>query len=150
MYSEITKCRISNSTNLITVLSLGEQVLTGVFPKTINENITKGPLDLVWCPDSGLLQMKQSYSLDEMYGDNYGYRSGLNESMVRHLTNKIHTLERLVNISEKDLVIDIGSNDATSLKAYSGKHRKIGIDPTGIKFKDFYTNENSAYRRAKI
>ena len=109
MYSEITKCRISNSTNLITVLSLGEQVLTGVFPKTINENITKGPLDLVWCPDSGLLQMKQSYSLDEMYGDNYGYRSGLNESMVRHLTNKIHTLERLVNISEKDLVIDIGS-----------------------------------------
>jgi hypothetical protein len=140
MYSEISKCRISGSTNLINVLSLGEQYLTGVFPKSPGEEITKGPLDLVWCPDSGLLQMKQSYSLDEMYGDNYGYRSGLNGSMVRHLTNKIHTLQRLVEISENDLVIDIGSNDATSLKAYVGKFKKVGIDPTGKKFKEYYTD----------
>ena len=143
MYSEISKCRISGSKNMITVLSLGEQYLTGVFPKTTDEEVTKGPLDLVWCPDSGLLQMKHSYSLEEMYGDNYGYRSGLNDSMVRHLTNKIHTLERLVKLDEKDLVIDIGSNDATSLKAYTGKHRKVGIDPTGLKFKEFYTDEIS-------
>src|ERR1035437_5011040 len=113
MYKEISRCRISGSENLITVLSLGEQYLTGVFPKSLSESatITKGPLDLVWCPDSGLLQMKQSYSLDEMYGDNYGYRSGLNASMVRHLTNKIHMLERMVSLSEKVLVIDIGRND---------------------------------------
>lgn len=140
MYTEIKKCRISGSTNLINVLSLGEQYLTGVFPKSIKENVSKGPLDLVWCPDSGLLQMKQSYSLDEMYGDNYGYRSGLNASMVKHLTNKIHALERLVNLKDNDLVIDIGSNDATSLKAYSGKHEKVGIDPTGKKFQEYYTD----------
>ncbi len=143
MYTEINKCRISGSTNLVTVLSLGEQYLTGVFPKSKEEKITKGPLDLVWCPDSGLLQMKQSYSLDEMYGDNYGYRSGLNASMVKHLQLKIATLERLVKPTDSDLVIDIGSNDATSLKAYKGKHRKVGIDPTGKKFKEFYTNEIS-------
>jgi hypothetical protein len=142
-YTEITKCRIGKSTNLITVLSLGEQYLTGVFPKSANEEITKGPLDLVWCPDSGLLQMKHSYSLDEMYGDNYGYRSGLNASMVNHLQQKIRTLEKLAKPVETDLVIDIGSNDATSLKAYSGKFRKVGIDPTGKKFIDFYTNELS-------
>ena len=141
MHSEIKNCRISNSTNLVTVLSLGDQYLTGVFPKSTDEKITKGPLDLVWCPDSGLLQMKQSYSLDEMYGENYGYRSGLNTSMVRHLTNKIHMLERLVPLSGNDLVIDIGSNDATSLKAYSGSHRKVGIDPTGKKFKEYYTDD---------
>jgi hypothetical protein len=87
--------------------------------------------------------MKQSYSLDEMYGDNYGYRSGLNASMVTHLTNKIHMLERMVNISENDLVIDIGSNDATSLKAYKSKCRKVGIDPTGKKFIEYYTDDIS-------
>lgn len=143
MYKEIKNCRISGSSNLINVLSLGEQYLTGVFPKSIQEKITSGPLDLVWCPDSGLLQMKQTYSLDEMYGDNYGYRSGLNESMVRHLNNKISNLERLVILDENDLVIDIGSNDATALKAYSGKFRKVGIDPTGTKFKEFYTDDIS-------
>lgn len=138
MHQEIKACRISGSTNLIPVLSLGEQYLTGVFPRSRDEAVSKGPLDLVWCPDSGLLQMKQSYSLDEMYGDNYGYRSGLNASMVRHLTNKIHSLERLVRPSERDLVIDIGSNDATSLKAYRSHPRKVGIDPTGAKFREYY------------
>jgi len=140
-YTEIEKCRISGSKNLITVLSLGEQELTGVFPRSKSENITRGPLDLVWCPDSGLLQMKQSYSLSEMYGDNYGYRSGLNASMVRHLTNKVKMLEKMVKLSDSDLVIDIGSNDATTLKAYSGKHKKVGIDPTGKKFIDYYTTD---------
>lgn len=141
MYTEIEKCRISGSKNLINVLSLGEQYLTGVFPATKDEKITKGPLDLVWCPDSGLLQMKHSYSLDEMYGDNYGYRSGLNQSMVDHLTQKINTLENLVNLKETDIVIDIGSNDATSLKAYKTKAKRVGIDPTGTKFKEYYTDD---------
>ena len=141
MYKEIKKCRIGDSSNLITVLSLGDQYLTGVFPKDKNQKPTKGPLELVWCPDTGLLQMKHSFSLDEMYGDNYGYRSGLNSSMVAQLQQKINTLENLVILSEDDLVIDIGSNDATSLKAYSGKHKKVGIDPTGLKFQQYYNDE---------
>jgi hypothetical protein len=141
MYSEIHKCRICKDKNLINVLSLGEQSLTGVFPKHPSDMVSSGPLDLVWCAKCGLLQLKQSYNLDEMYGDNYGYRSGLNASMVRHLTNKVKTLENLVNLSEKDLVLDIGSNDATLLKAYTGKYRKVGIDPTGTKFKEYYTED---------
>ena len=141
MYTEISECRISDSRNLIPVLSLGEQVLTGVFPASADTRVTKGPLDVVWCPDSGLLQLKQSYSLDEMYGDNYGYRSGLNTSMVAHLTNKVRGLERLVPLSPTDLVVDIGSNDATTLKAYAGRHLRVGIDPTGNKFASFYSPE---------
>ncbi len=76
-----------------------------------------------------------------MYGDNYGYRSGLNVSMVRHLEQKMAALERKVSLSEKDYVLDIGSNDATGLKAYKTKCHKIGIDPTGLKFKEYYTPE---------
>lgn len=120
---------------------MGEQSLTGVFPGHASDFVSSGPLDLVWCSHCGLLQLKQSYNLDEMYGDNYGYRSGLNISMVRHLTNKIRTLENLVKLSESDLVVDIGSNDATSLKAYTVKCKKLGIDPTGIKFREYYTED---------
>jgi len=142
MYKEITKCRIAGSSDLITVLSLGEQYLTGVFPSNKNEKITKGPLELVWSPTSQLLQLKHSYDLGEMYGDNYGYRSGLNQSMVSHLTNKIQHLEKRVELNAGDCVIDIGSNDATSLKAYTTKGiKRIGVDPTGIKFKEYYTDD---------
>lgn len=138
---KINKCRISGDKDLIKVLSLGDQYLTGVFPKTKNEKITKGPLDLVWSTKSGLLQLGHSYDLEEMYGDNYGYRSGLNSSMVQHLENKIRKLENIVELKSDDIVIDIGSNDATSLKAYKGKFQKVGIDPTGKKFKNFYNND---------
>lgn len=143
MYQEISRCRISGSPNLVNVLSLGEQYLTGVFPSSKDQVVTKGPVDMVWCPDSGLVQMKQSYSLDEMYGDNYGYRSGLNQSMVNHLQNKVSYLLRKVQTRPGDIILDIGSNDATSLKCYPKELRRIGIDPTGKKFASFYTDDIS-------
>jgi hypothetical protein len=138
-YERIERCRISGSKNLVPVLHLGEQELTGVFPRSEDQPVTSGPLELVWCPDSGLLQLAHRFDPGEMYGENYGYRSGLNASMVRHLTNKIRHLERLVEPKAGDVVLDIGSNDATSLKAYSTPGLvRIGIDPTGSKFREFY------------
>jgi hypothetical protein len=140
-YKEVDKCRMSGSKNLVSVLNLGHQVLTGVFPKSASEHITAGPLELVWCHDGGLLQLRHSYDPGEMYGLNYGYRSGLNQSMVNHLTEKVKYLERLVTLKSGDVVLDIGSNDATTLKAYSTKGiRLIGIDPTGKKFSQYYTD----------
>lgn len=138
---EIQCCRISGSRNLVSVLNLGVQKLTGVFPSTTTEELTEGPLELVWCPESGLVQMKHSYDLEEMYGMNYGYRSGLNKSMVDHLTQKVQYLQRLRSLSSADVVVDIGSNDATTLKAYTVPGiTRIGIDPTGKKFKEYYTD----------
>lgn len=141
-YREISQCRISDSTDLISVLKLGNQALTGVFPHDSNENVTVGPLELVWCPKTGLLQLRHTYDSSEMYGDNYGYRSGLNQSMVDHLTKKVGFLENLVKLQPGDVVVDIGSNDCTSLKAYTTKGiRRIGIDPTGNKFSEYYPSD---------
>ena len=141
-YTKLERCRLSGSKTLIPVLDLGHQALTGVFPRSAHEKVTSGPLRLVWCPDSGLLQLDHSFDLAEMYGDNYGYRSGLNQSMVRHLTQKVRELERLADLRAADVVLDIGSNDATSLKAYSTSGiTRIGIDPTGNKFRQYYTGD---------
>ncbi len=82
MFAQIHRCRICGNDRLEPVLDLGEQVLTGVFPPTKDQGITRGPLRLVKCMGNdeacGLLQLEHSYDLEEMYGDNYGYRSGLN------------------------------------------------------------------------
>jgi hypothetical protein len=138
-YTTLEKCRVSGSSSLLPVLDLGEQEMTGVFPASVDENVTVGPLRLVWCPESGLLQLAHTYNLGEMYGDNYGYRSGLNQSMVAHLTTKIHELERFTDLKPGDAVLDIGSNDAVSLKAYrTPSIIRTGIDPTGEKFRQYY------------
>ncbi len=145
MFKNISKCRICAGDHLVNVMSLGEQALTGVFPRSRTEHITSGPVDLVKCDTDGgcgLVQLKQSYDLSEMYGMNYGYRSGLNASMVRHLQSKVEKILGLGVLEHGDLVIDIGSNDATTLRAYPrGLYQLVGIDPTGIKFSSYYPPE---------
>ncbi len=139
---KITQCRVSGGQNLISVLNLGTQELTGVFPRSREQSVTAGPLELVWSPESQLLQLGCSFEADEMYGENYGYRSGLNQSMVNHLTSKVANLERKYGLAAGDYVVDIGSNDATTLKAYrTGGIKRIGVDPTGRKFASFYPEE---------
>lgn len=142
MYKKVEKCRICGNTHLEVVLDLGHQMLTGVFPKTKDAGITTGPVKLVKCMGDdacGLVQMEHSYDLGEMYGENYGYRSGLNASMVAHLHSKVKKILSLVDFNPGDLVIDIGSNDSTTLQAYPSKDLElVGVDPTGIKFHHYY------------
>ena len=142
MYKKVEKCRICGNTNLVRVLELGEQMLTGVFPAEKGAKVTTGPLNLVKCMGDdvcGLVQMEHSYDLAEMYGENYGYRSGLNAGMVAHLQGKVKKILTQVDLQEGDLVIDIGSNDSTTLQAYPfAGTTLVGVDPTGIKFHSYY------------
>lgn len=144
MFQEIKQCRICGNNELVPVVNLGTQFLTGVFPRDKNQQITAGPLELVRCVGDqnstcGLVQLKHSFDLVEMYGDNYGYRSALNSSMANHLQEKVQNILNIVNLTKGDLIIDIGSNDSTLLQAYGNKgYLLVGIDPTGNKFKEYY------------
>ncbi len=143
-FRTLTECRAGGGNHLVSVLNLGEQALTGVFPRDATEKITKGPLELVWSPVSGLVQLRHSYEPSELYGANYGYRSGLNQSMVDHLTQKVRFLEQRVGLASGDAVLDIGSNDGTTLGAYTvAGLRRIGIDPTAGKFRQHYAPDVS-------
>lgn len=144
-FRETKVCRICGGTNLVGVVDLGEQALTGVFPKTRGEHVTVGPLELVKCVASdanaeacGLVQLRHTYLATEMYGDNYGYRSSINRSMVEHLSGKVRALIARTPVGEGDVVLDIGSNDGTTLSFYPEAATLIGIDPTATKFARYY------------
>ena len=143
----IKSCRICGNKNLISLLHLGNQTLTGVFPKNKTEEITSGPLELVKCSENadgstcGLVQLAHTYLKNEMYGENYGYRSGLNKFMTDHLANKAKTIKKIISLKQRDIIVDIGSNDATFLKNFSPSLTLVGIDPTGYKFKEYYTDK---------
>jgi hypothetical protein len=135
----LASCRLCGSTGLVAVLDLGDQALTGVFPASSDEHVSRGPLELVWCRACTLLQLAHSYEPAEMYGSSYGYRSGLNRSMSQHLARKARGLEKLVGLAPNDVVLDIGSNDGTLLASYSTSPlRRIGIDPTAERFSSYY------------
>ncbi|HLC54536.1 MAG TPA: class I SAM-dependent methyltransferase [Candidatus Nanoarchaeia archaeon] len=142
---EIKRCRICGNSDLIPIIDLGEHALTGRFPAQHEPDPPIAPLALVKCNDKddskqcGLLQLKHNMEAEELYFHDYGYRSGLNKTMTDHLHNIVQEIEQRMLLKEGDIALDIGSNDATLLKAYSKPVQRIGIDPTGKQFKQFYT-----------
>src|SRR5258706_8375329 len=90
----------------------------------------------------GLVQLRHSYDLGEMYGENYGYRSSLNRAMVQHLREKVDGLLKIAPLAAGDLVVDIGSNDGTTLSFYPANGPTlVGIDPTAAKFREHYRKD---------
>ena len=138
---KISKCRSCGGSSLIKCLNLGNQYLTGIFPKNQNEKVSKGNLSLVFCKNCSLLQSEQNFDRYEMYGSNYGYMSSLNSSMIDHLKNKSQKIKKISKLSKSDLIIDIGSNDGTFLSYFVDHCQTLGVDPTISKFKKMYNKK---------
>jgi NDP-4-keto-2,6-dideoxyhexose 3-C-methyltransferase len=94
---------------------------SGVFPGSSSESVPTGELSIVICKECSLAQLDREFPADEMYGENYGYMSSLNSSMVKHLGQIVTSLEKISDLKKDDLVLDIGSNDGTMLSLYSTK-----------------------------
>jgi hypothetical protein len=143
--TSISRCRVCRTDRLAEILDFGDLVLTGVFPGTREEQVPSGRVRLVLCQECGLVQLGDTFPPEEMYGDNYGYRSGLNASMVAHLERIVHRLESRVGLVAGDRVLDIGANDGTLLRSYETAGLvRVGIDPTIAKFRDFYPDDITA------
>lgn len=139
IYKRIHNCRLCKSSDLHVILNLGNQSLTGVFPDQSQPDVETGPLELLKCGECHLVQLAHNYELAKLYGDTYGYRSGLNASMVKHLTEKVALITKTVKLAPGDVVLDIGANDGTTLGAYSRRDLTfIGMDPSAGKFKKYY------------
>lgn len=142
MFHKIEKCRVCGNTNLVTVLDLGDQYLSGIFPKQVDPEMYKGPLKLVKCNEStngcGHVQLEHTFDLPTMYGDEYGYRSGLNASMVRHLESKYKKIAEFLTFRNRDIVIDIAGNDGTFLGFFPTNLKLLSIDPTSKKFSQYF------------
>lgn len=136
------ECRICGGSDFELVLDLGWQALTGVFPRDPKiDHFPGGSLRLIRCvSDSGcgLVQLEYSFDPNLMYGDSYGYRSGLNTSMIKHLRARVDDITARLALKADDVVVDIGSNDGTTLGFYSPALTRIGIDPTASKFRQYY------------
>jgi nucleoside-diphosphate-sugar epimerase len=140
MVSLIEKCRICDSTELSTVISLGSQYITSRFPIYGDFSTPKTDIDLCYCEGCGLLQLLQTTNSSELYEYEYGYRSGISNTMRQHLKDYKEQIETIVSLKKGDTIVDIGSNDSTMLQYYSNDLNKIGVDPTGIQFKEYYGN----------
>jgi NDP-4-keto-2,6-dideoxyhexose 3-C-methyltransferase len=144
-----SQCRICGNTNLVEVLNLGNQILSCVFPAEAEDDPSQSPLLLVKCHSDGtqdacgLVQLKHTAELSEMYGTTYGYHSSLSPSMVIHLEAIARRVVSVTKPQNNDYILDIGCNDGTLLNAYRqfGDFKRLGIDPSSKKFRQHFQTD---------
>ncbi|MDH5482488.1 MAG: class I SAM-dependent methyltransferase [Candidatus Bathyarchaeota archaeon] len=135
MYIKTRKtCRVCGSDRLIPILSLGEQFVTN-FVEELERNSIKGPLELVLCDSKngcGLLQLKHTLDHDVLYRK-YWYKSGISTTMVKALADIVSSAQRRVQLSSRDIVVDIGSNDGTLLRQFKTPGLiTVGFEPSNL------------------
>lgn len=141
-YKKIKNCRLCKAKLLKQIINFGPMSLSSAFPLKTTKYKIKTPMILVICDNCKLTQLLHNYDLKDLYNDEYGYRSGINQIMVKHLTEITSAVKKIVTFKNGDYVLDIASNDATLLKSYKlPKINYIGIDPTIKKYKKFYSKK---------
>lgn len=138
LHGEVRACRLCWGRDLNDILDLGSQFYTGRFIAKGGGYPPNKRLAILRCSSCGLVQLKDTYPNTEMYGDTYGYRSSVTDTMKKHLKE---IGEYAVGLSRKDCeltILDIGSNDGTLLNVFDRRNTLVGIDPCANKHKDNY------------
>lgn len=138
----LKNCRNCRSNKIKELFTLGCLTYTGKFPQKENEKIKKGNLNLIICKKCNLVQLGNSFDLKYLYSPDYGYRTGINQTMTKHVEVISNSLTKKVHLKKGDAVLDIASNDGTLLNFYKKNIIKFGIDPLVNKYKNNYKHVN--------
>tara|TARA_B100000959_G_scaffold280369_1_gene342052 strand:+ start:766 stop:1989 length:1224 start_codon:yes stop_codon:yes gene_type:complete len=139
---KIKLCRNCKNNKFLNLLSLGKMSFTGKFSKNLLHNVPSTYLNLLMCKRCRLVQLDRSYNKKYLYGKDYGYRTGINNTMTNHVKKIVKKCSALADLKANDHVLDIASNDATLLNFYQKNIITVGIDPLVNKYKRYYKKIN--------
>src|SRR6478672_6353194 len=127
----ISQCRSCHSDDLTTIIDLGYQY-TSDFRKDDSEP-PKYPIEAVICGLCKLVQLRHTTPSNEMYHENYGFKSGISDSIKADLKEIV---ERGLEYKPESW-LDIASNDGTLLSFVPKDVLfRTGIDPIGFLCKE--------------
>ncbi len=84
---------------------------------------------MFYCSDCGLIQLLDLVDRKEMF-DDYAFLTATANTSLVHFDQYAERVGKLVSLNTGDLVVDIGSNDGTLLKAFKRRGASVlGIEP---------------------
>jgi SAM-dependent methyltransferase len=132
MGKDMVECR-SSGTDLEVVLDLGRQPLGNGFrsPGDWTEEVFFD-LKCGFSEDSCLFQLIEQPPAEEMFHDDYAFKTGTSGAMVRHFTELASKLADTYSLEpDASFVVELGSNDGTFLKPFAQRGvRHLGVEPS--------------------
>ena len=130
----INKCQISGKKDLKKILSLGFLPPVNKLQK-INKTMVETkffPAELVYSNSSKLVQLNTLVNKKILFPKEYPYTSSTTKILRENFKNLYNESAKILNLSSKDLVIDIGSNDGNLLSNFKNNHKVLGVTPENI------------------
>jgi hypothetical protein len=129
----VDSCQISGSKDLQPILFLG-------YLPPVNQMRPIGeppreqpayPAQLLYCPESKLVQIGLIVDPNILFPPEYPYTSGTTKILRDNFAELYQDCQTIIPLTAEDLIVDIGSNDGTLLSNFqNGGHRVQGIEPT--------------------
>ena len=130
----IDRCQISGVQDLKTVLSLGYLPPVNKLNK-INSSLREDvfyPAELMFSPSSKLIQLSTIVDKEILFPKEYPYTSSTTKVLRENFEELYKECRKIISISSKDLIIDVGSNDGNLLNNFKKHHKVLGITPEKI------------------
>ena len=130
----VTRCQISNSNKLSSLIFLGYLPPVNTLRKigsTPEEEISF-PAELLYCSKSKLAQLGCIVDKEILFPYSYPYTSSTTKILRENFIDLYNDTKKIVNLKKNDLVIDIGSNDGNLLSNFKTNHKVLGVTPEKI------------------
>jgi hypothetical protein len=115
------------------LFSFGELYVSDFIKQDEDARAGKHDLTLIIDERYGAARLEKCTPIHSMFGK-YWYRSGINTTMRKELSDIVESILKVQKLKENDLWLDIACNDGTLFK-YLPKHvKKLGIDPADDSF----------------
>lgn len=152
----IIKCRVCDSQNIKSILSLGFTPLANALLTVdqLDKPEEKYPLDLVFCENCTLVQIVETVPPEKLFSQ-YFYNSSISQTTIENAKQNTDNLINRLKLNELSAIIEIGSNDGYLLQNYVDHNIPVwGIEPAkniakvanekGIRtWCGFFTNEQA-------
>ena len=132
------------SKNIIKCQLSGKEILKGFifrFLPPVNNYFSTGirkkeevffPAEIFYSKSSKLIQLGTIVDKDIIFPKNYPYTSSTTKILRDNFKELYLECKKIIKPSEKDLIIDIGSNDGNLLSNFKKNHKVLGITPEKI------------------
>ena len=148
---KINNCRLCESKDLKNILDFGKVPLGNDLALNLRSShkCETYKLKLNHCNNCGHFQLGHEVHSKKLFATNYTYLTGIAPSFIQHFAKYSDWIMKQCCLKKNNIVLDIGSNDGTCLKAFKKKHLNvIGIDPATLPAK--IANENKIFTYKKF
>lgn len=132
MFDSIKRCRSCKGSALQCVMSLGNVPLADAFlsEAALSQPETRYPLNLTFCDDCSLIQIRETVAPDVLFGNDYPYFASFSPAWLNHCRVNAQELMETRDLGNDSLVVEVASNDGYMLRNFHERGiPTLGIDP---------------------